>query len=146
MYFPIFVGSALLHLLAAHPRIVALFGIAGTVSLLVAPHGPGNYRGTAGYLERLDAQIGETAPIASEYRTRAERTADTMIENGRPEDIEAAVDRALRACGSGCTDLSTPLVLKDPRLLKRVLVISDLDRRVEAARSLATGSRPAVNP
>ena len=27
MYFPIFAGSALLHLLAAHPRIVALFGI-----------------------------------------------------------------------------------------------------------------------
>jgi hypothetical protein len=146
MYFPIFAGSAILHLLAAHPRIVALFGIAGTVSLLFAPHGPGNYRGTAAYLERLDAQIGETAPIASEYRTRAERAADTMIENGRREEIESAVDRALRACGPGCTDLSTPLILSNKELLKRVLVISDLDRRVEAARGTATGSSPAVNP
>ena len=146
MYFPIFAGSALLHLLAAHPRIVALFGIAGTVSLLFAPHGPGNYRGTAAYLERLDVQVGETAPIASEYRTRAERAVDAMLENGRPEEIESAVDRALRACGPGCTDLSTPLVLGDKDLLRRVLVISDLDRRVEAARGIVTASAPAVNP
>ena len=146
MYFPIFAGSALLHLLAAHPRIVALFGIAGTVSLLFAPHGPGNYRGTASYLERLDAQIGETAPIASEYRTRAESAAASMIERGRSEEIESAIDRALRACGSGCTDLSTPLVMKDQELLKRVLVLSDLDRRVEAARAITTGSAASVNP
>ena len=146
MYFPIFAGSALLHLLAAHPRIVALFGIAGTVSLLFAPHGPGNYRGTAAYLERLDAQIGETAPIASEYRTRAEHAVEALIDNGRREEIESAVERALRACGSGCTDLSTPLVMGNKELLKRVLVISDLDRRVEAARGLATASAPAVNP
>ena len=146
MYFPLFTGSALLHLLAAHPRIVALFGIAGTVSLLFAPHGPGNYRGTAAYLERLDAQIGETAPIASEYRIRAERAVDAMIENGRHEEIESAVDRALRACGPGCTDLATPLVMSNKELLRRVLVISDLDRRVEAARSVAAGSAPAVNP
>jgi hypothetical protein len=146
MYFPIFVGSGLLHLLAAHPRIVALFGIAGTVSLLVAPHGPGNFRGTAAYLERLDVQIGETAPIASEYRSRAESAAAAMIDRGRPEEIESAVDRALRACGSGCTDLSTPLVMASPELLRRVLVMSDLDRRVEAARDVATASAPAVNP
>jgi hypothetical protein len=146
MYFPIFVGSALLHLLAAHPRIVALFGIAGTVSLLVAPHGPGNYRGTAAYLERLEIQIGETAPIASEYRTRAEGAADAMIENGRPEEIESAVVRALRACGSGCTDLSTPLVMGDQELLRRVLVIADLDRRVEAARAIGASGAAAVTP
>ena len=146
MYFPIFAGSALLHLIAAHPRIVALFGIAGTVSLLFSPHGPGNYRGTAAYLERLDAQIVETAPIASEYRARAERAADAMIENGRPEEIEVVVARALRACGSGCTDLSTPLVMSDKQLLKRVIVLSDLDRRVEAARALANKAAQAVNP
>jgi len=146
MYFPIFAGSALLHLLAAHPRIVALFGIAGTVSLLFAPHGPGNYRGTAAYLERLDAQIGETAPIASEYRIRAERTADAMIENGQREEMESAVDRALRACGPGCSDLAMPLVMGNKELLKRVLVLSDLDRRVEAARGLAASSASAVNP
>ena len=143
MYFPIFAGSALLHLLAAHPRIVALFGIAGTVSLLLAPHGPGNYRGTAAYLERLDAQIGETAPIASEYRTRAERAVEAMIENGRPEEIESAVNRALRECGSGCTDLSTPLIMDNKELLRRVLVLSDLDRRVEAARAIASGDAHA---
>jgi hypothetical protein len=146
MYFPIFVGSGLLHLLAAHPRIVALFGIAGTVSLLVAPHGPGNFRGTAAYLERLDVQIGETAPIASEYRTKAEGAAAATIERGRPEEIQSAVDRALRACGSGCSDLSTPLVTGNKELLRRVLVLSDLDRRVEAARGIATASPPAVNP
>ena len=140
MYFPIFTGSGLLHLLAAHPRIGALFGIAGTVSLLVSPHGPGNYRGTASYLERLDAQIAETAPIATEYRTRAERVAETLIATGRPEDIETAVDRALRACGAGCTDLSTPIVVANKELLQRVLVLADLDRRVEAARAIAGGA------
>ena len=146
MYFPVFAGSALLHLIAAHPKIVALFGIAGTVSLLYSPHGPGNYRGTAAYLERLDAQIAETAPIASEYRTRAEHVAAAMIENGRPEEIEAAVDRALRACGAGCTDLSTPLITGDKELLKRVIVLSDLDRRVEAARAIEKAAAAAVNP
>jgi hypothetical protein len=146
MYFPIFAGSALLHLIAAHPRIVALFGIAGTVSLLLSPHGPGNYRGTAAYLERLDAQIVETAPIASDYRTRAERAAAALIDNGQPEEIESAVERALQACGSGCTDLSTPLIMGDKELLRRVIVLADLDRRVEAARAIAAGSAPAVNP
>jgi len=146
MYFPIFAGSALLHLIAAHPRIVALFGIAGTVSLLLSPNGPGNYRGTAAYLERLDTQIAETAPIASEYRTRAERSAAAIIENGRPEEIEAAVDRALEACGSGCTDLSTPLIMGDKELLRRVIVLADLDRRVEAARAVAAAASAAVNP
>jgi hypothetical protein len=146
MYFPIFAGSALLHLLAAHPRIVALFGIAGTVALLLAPHGPGNYRGTAAYLDRLEAQISEEAPIASEYRTHAERAAATMLEAGRPEDIEAAVEHALRVCGSGCTDLSTPLVMRDQELLRRVLVLSDLDRAVQAARGSTTAPAAAVNP
>jgi hypothetical protein len=146
MYFPIFVGSALLHLLAAHPRLVALFGIAGTVALVLAPHGPGNYRGTAAYLERLDTQISEQAPMASEYRTTAERAAAAMLEAGRPEELEAAVEHALRACGSGCTDLSTPLVMRDRELLKRVLVLSDLDRGVQAARGGATAPAAAVNP
>jgi hypothetical protein len=145
MYFPVFVGSALLHLLAAYPRVVALFGIAGTVALLIAPHGPGSYRGTAAYLDRLDAQISETAPIASEYRTRADRAVAAMLEAGRPEEIEAAVEHALSTCGSGCSDLSTPLVMRNQELLRRVLVLSDLDRRVEAAR-VATAPAAAVNP
>jgi hypothetical protein len=138
MYFPVFVGSALLHLLAAHPKVVALFGIAGTVALLMSPHGPGSYRGTA--------QISETAPIASEYRNRAERAVATMLEAARPEDIEAAVEHALSVCGPGCTDLSTPLVMRDKELLRRVLVLSDLDKRVEAARRITTAPAVAVNP
>jgi hypothetical protein len=145
MYFPIFVGSALLHLLAAYPRIVALFGIAGTVAMLVAPHGPGSYRGTAAYLDRVDAEISERAPIAAESQARAERAVTAMLDAGRREEIEAAVERALSACGPGCTDLSTPLVMQDQQLLKRVLVLSDLDKRVEAARSV-TLPAAAVNP
>jgi len=145
MYFPIFVGSALLHLLAAHPRLVALFGIAGTVALVLAPHGPGNYRGTAAYLERLDDEISEQAPIASEHWSDAERATAAMLEAGRKEEIEAAVDHALQACGSGCSDLSTPLVMRNPELLRRVLVLADLDRNVETARRRATAPA-AVNP
>jgi hypothetical protein len=129
----------------AHPRIVALFGIAGTVGLVLAPHGPGNYRGTAAYLERLDAQISKQTPIVSEQRSDAERAATVLLDSGRQEQIEAAVDHALKACGSGCSDLSTPLVMRNQELLRRVLVLADLDTKVETARRGATAPA-AVNP
>jgi hypothetical protein len=146
MYFPIFFGSSLLHLIAAHPRLVAMFGIAGTVALAIAPHGPGRYAGTAGYIERLDARLIANGQQATEWRVDAERVADDMLAEGRRDEIESAVDHTLRQCGAGCTDLATPIVLGDPELLKRVLVLYQLDKMGEAARAVPATPRLAVNP
>ena len=58
MYFNVFGGSALLHLLAGHPRIVAAFGIAGTVAILVSPLGPGKHPGSEAYAQAIDQWLG----------------------------------------------------------------------------------------
>ena len=57
MYIQMFGGSALLHLLAAHPKVVALFGIAATATMLMTPLGPGGYIGSGGHLDRIEAAV-----------------------------------------------------------------------------------------
>jgi len=73
MYFNMFGGSALLHLLAGHPRVIAAFGIAATVTMLVTPLGPGKQVGSEGYASAVDRTIhtvedNEIRQIASELR------------------------------------------------------------------------------
>src|SRR5215204_1187243 len=57
MYVPTFGGSGLLHLLAAHPRVVAIFGVAMTVGALNAPHAPGRLVGTASHIEQIESAV-----------------------------------------------------------------------------------------
>ena len=128
MYFQTFGGSALLHLLAAHPRVVALFGIPATVTMLMAPQGPGRYAGTAGHLERLEAAIRPQAGLTEERQVFAERRAAQMLERHEGAEISAAVGEMLRRCGSGCTDISSNSIVSDPAMLRRVLYLYELDQ------------------
>ena len=102
------------------------------------------------YTKLEGTDIGRLTQELREHGIRVQGSTIIGLEHHTPdniiEEIESAVDRALRACGPGCTDLATPLVMSNKELLRRVLVISDLDRRVEAARNVAAGSAPAVNP
>jgi hypothetical protein len=128
MYLQAYGGSALLHLLAAHPKVVAAFGIAATVAMLIAPHGPGRYVGTATHLTRLESALGGQAQVTGARQHDAERAATLMLESERDHEIISAIEHTLRRCGSGCTDLSTRRVARDPVLLRRVLVLYELDR------------------
>jgi hypothetical protein len=138
MYLQTYGGSALLHLLAAHPKIVAAFGIAATVAMLIAPHGPGRYVGTATHLARLESALAGQTHASAIRQQQAEQAASAMLEGDREHDIFAAIEYTLRRCGSGCTDLSTRRVARDPVLLRRVLVLYELDRAA-TGRDVAVG-------
>lgn len=143
MYFQTFGGSALLHLLLGHPRLIALLGIAATVALTGAPHGPGRYGGTGDYLDRIEANMIQGLETTEEHQERALRAASEMLEYERTAQIEAAVGHVLRQCGPSCTDLTTPIVIDDPDLLKGVLVLYQLDKFSTASRT-ADGAPPSA--
>lgn len=145
MYVNVFGGSALLHLLVGYPRVILALGIAGTVIATSGPQGPGRHLGTKNYLVRLDADIGQRV-ANSEVAERAARQAVTdMLEDYAPKKIETAVAETLRACGPGCTDLSTPIVIRDQELLRRVLLLHELNRMATPARARASAADGAVS-
>ena len=130
MYLSAFGGSGLLHLLAAHPRVAAVFGIAATVSMLASPLGSGRFAGTADHLEKIERSMSDTGLATVARQARAEREASALLERGNQEAIDAAVASVLRSCGSGCTDLSTATIARDPELLRGVLILHELDEAV----------------
>jgi hypothetical protein len=142
MYLNTFGGSALLHLLMGYPRLILVFGIAGTVAMTATPHGPGRYAGTGAYMAQLDAAYKpRLAEAAAEQQARTGATG--MLERSNAEEIQAAVEHTLEQCGPGCTDLTTSIVIHEPALLRRVLVLYQLDqaatrKRVGASNAAAT--------
>jgi hypothetical protein len=143
MYFHIFGSSGLLHLLAGHPKVVAFIGIAGTVALLVSPHGPGRQVGAGRYLDQIDSAVGARAGYTADMEAEAHREALRMIEENQPGEIEDAIRYTLRQCGAGCVDVTTRAVLTDRALLERVLVLHELDRGQQAG---ATGRGQQAGP
>ena len=138
MYLHTLGGSALLHLLFGYPRLILLFGVAGIVAMTATPHGPGRYAGTGAYLAQLDAAFAPRLAEAAAQQ-QARQAATDMLERFEPGEIHAAIEHTLEKCGPGCTDLATPFVITDPDLLRRVLVLYQLDQA--ATRARATGPR-----
>jgi hypothetical protein len=136
MYINTLGGSALLHLLVAYPRLVLIFGLAGTVAMTAAPHGPGRYAGTGAYMAQLDAAFKPRLADAATERQAQARVTE-MLERSDGAEIHAAVEHTLDQCGPGCTDVATPIVIDDPELLRRVLVLYQLDHAAAEARALA---------
>src|SRR5688572_6008672 len=120
MYLNTFGGSALLHLLIGYPRLILMFGIAGTVAMTATPHGPGRYAGTGAYMAQLDAAV-KPRLIDAATEQQARLRATDMLERFEGAEIRAAVAHMLEQCGSGCTDLATPIVIDQPELLRQVL-------------------------
>jgi hypothetical protein len=139
MYLNTYGGSALLHLLIGYPRLILVFGLAGTVAMTTAPQGPGRYLGTGAYMAQLDAAFKPRLVDAAGENQARQRAVD-MLERFDDREITAAVAHTLRQCGAGCTDLATPIVIDDPELLRRVLVLYQLDRVGSGVRSAATGT------
>ena len=146
MYLNVFGGSALLHLLLGYPKVILALGIAGAVAATTAPQGPGRHLGTAHYLAQLDASIGSRVANSADAEKAARQSVTDLLEAYDPAVIETRVAETLRACGPGCTDLSTPIVIRDPDLLRRVLLIHELDRvvRDRAATNRLGADRPGA--
>ena len=140
MYLTTIGGSGLLHLLAAYPRVVGTLGLAATVAMLLSPAGPGRQIGTARSLAQLDRTIAEHAASAPSSRDRAEAAAAAMLERANGGEITAAVGEVLEHCGAGCTDLTSAAVIRDATLLRRVLVLQQLDKGAGSAAATRTGA------
>jgi hypothetical protein len=145
MYLPTLGGSGLLHLLAAHPRVVAIFGVAATVGALIAPHATGQLVGTAHHIETIESAIRPQAAVAEERQTEAEEEAVRLLQQNDRAEIESAVRRMLRVCGTGCTDISTDRVLRDRALLLEVLMLSELDKMARKPRTDVAGGAPQTD-
>jgi hypothetical protein len=78
------------------------------------------------------------ADAAAEQQAR-QRTL-VMLERFDDDEILAAVEHTLQQCGPGCTDLATPIVIDNPDLLRRVLVLYQLDQAATRARAAAPRS------
>ena len=140
MYLTTIGGSGLLHLLAAYPRVVGTLGLAATVAMLLSPSGPGRQIGTARSLAQLDRSITARTASAPTSRDHAEAAAEAMLERANESEITAAVGDVLERCGAGCTDLTSAAVISDATLLRRVLVMQQLDDTAKAAAAARDGS------
>ena len=143
MYLNTYGGSALLHLLIGYPRLVLMFGLAGTVTMTMSPLGPGRYAGTGAYMAQLDAAYKPRLADAAAEQSARQRAA-LMLERLDDAEIREAVAFTLRQCGPGCTDLATPIVIEDPELLRQVLVLYQLDQAATAAHAAAAGTDAAA--
>ena len=126
-------GSALLHLLIGYPRLVLIFGLAGLVGMTSTPHGPGRFGGTGAYLAQLDSAFKpRLAEAAAEQQARqaAHRHARTLRR--QPDSGAGRVHAA--GVWSRMHGLATPIVIDDPALLRRVLVLYQLDLAATGAR------------
>jgi hypothetical protein len=127
MYFNFLGGSALLHLLAAHPKVVAVFGIVASVSLLATPLGPQNYFGTGRYVRALEQTLKTHEVVGDAAVAQAAAETRRLATESGP-DIEAAIRRVLEDCGRGCADLTPAIVMNDEGLRRAALSLSVLNR------------------
>ena len=128
MYFSFLGGSALLHLLAAHPKVVGAIGIAAAVGLLVAPNGVHHYIGAGQHMAHIERSMIANEVVDDLTIADVEASAARLAEMPRG-DIEAAVREALHECGRACGALTPAVVMDDADLLAKALYVAELDRR-----------------
>jgi hypothetical protein len=126
MYFNVFGGSTLLHLLAGHPRLVAAFGVVGSVALLASSVSHGHYLGAAPYAQKLDQVIVEHSVVDQGTITKATRMANKLGRQS-PRVVNRAVRRTLASCGGHCAELTPAMVERNKKLLKTALFVYELD-------------------
>ena len=127
MYFNSFGGSTLLHVLAAHPRVVATLGIAGTVAMLTTSLGRTDYVGASRYASALDSAIATYSRVDDALIENA-FASSVRLQAAQNSNMRAAVRDALKACGKGCAELTPAIVENDRTLLKKALLVAELDR------------------
>ncbi len=126
MYFTSFGGSALLHILVSHPRIVAAFGLVSTLVALSTPFGPRSFAGAESYAVHLERRIADAELVDAGLLTRADSRVTALLATS-PEKVEPMVRALLATCGSQCTSLTVNQVMEQPELLRQMLTLSELD-------------------
>jgi len=138
-----FGGSALIHLLASHPRIVAFFGVSALVgTLLQSPFGTPEVMGTAGYVQQLEQVARQHHAIDPEIVAHAHKTARVLAQLPTSRLTEIVGD-TLRECGAGCNRVHMTEVFKNRELLTDLLLLYTLNqanaqRTVVRVRAAAT--------
>lgn len=128
MYFGFLGGSALLHLLAAHPKVVAALGIVTTVGMLATSMGPMNYLGSGQQMRRIERSVTANHVVDDAAVAGVDLVARRMATMPVSE-LEPVVRQVLRQCGNGCASLTPAVVMNDEALLHSALIVSELDRR-----------------
>ena len=128
MYFGFLGGSALLHLLAAHPKVVAAFGIVATVAMVTTANGPQNYIGSGQEMRRIERSVVAQQLVADADIAGVNEVARRLAEESR-EEIEPMVRQVLSQCGQGCASLTPAIVMRDEALLRSALIVWELERR-----------------
>ena len=126
MYFNTFGGSALLHLLAGYPRVVAAIGIAATAAMLASPLGPGKHPGSEAYLRAIDSQMSSRGDVDAAMIVQASEAAARLAQQPK-KVVHEAVLETLRVCGSHCVELTPAIVENDPTLLRDALLVYQLE-------------------
>jgi hypothetical protein len=127
MYMNFLGGSALLHILAAHPKVVATLGVAATIATLCAPLAPRSLAAITSHAATLETAAASASTLSD---ARAEELRQPLVMDETA--INQAITRALDGCGAPCHDLSPTLVLNDPQLLAKALFVAALDREAHA--------------
>ena len=127
MYVNFLGGSALLHILAAHPKVVATLGVAATIATLCGPLAPRSQAAITSHAAALETAAASASAL-SDARAEELRRPLVMDETA----INQAIARALDACGAPCHDLSVTLVLNAPELLEKALFVAALDAEAAA--------------
>ena len=130
MYFHFLGGSALLHLLAAHPKIVAVFGIVATIGMLSTSTAPHTTLGLGRHARDVERSLTREGRVDEEF-VRAAGALSNASDLSRAQ-VEAAVRHFLAQCGTGCNDLTPAVVMGDAKLLQKALFVAALDRRSAA--------------
>jgi hypothetical protein len=140
VYFSFLGGSALLHLLAAHPKVVGALGIAAAVGLLAAPNGVHHYIGAGQQMAHIERSVVASEAVDDLTVAQAEASAARLAQMPRGV-VEAAVRQALRECGRACGTLTPAVVMNDRELLPKALYVAELDR---LARDIAPLTREQI--
>lgn len=130
MYFPSFLfgGSSFIHLLASHPRAVAVFGLGALLSTLWTPLGTPNVVGTAGQLARMEHHARALDTEDATTVRRAQESARVMVQRATPAQLAELVDTTLGQCGVACIDVDRGAVLANRALLHDVILLHELER------------------
>lgn len=137
MYFGFLGGSALLHLLAAHPKVLAMLGIAATVSMLGTSLGPRNYLGAGRQMTRIEQRLAPSQLVDAAAVEGLATTARRLATMPAAE-VESMVREVLRQCGNWCEGLTPAIVMNDASLLQSALVASELERRSASVQPLTS--------
>src|SRR3989344_3700405 len=115
--------SALIHIAAQHPKVVATLGIIGIVSLLMSPVGPGEHIGSKGIIEKQESVIIAQYPGLIKIQERAE-AAFREVKHKQLSDSN--IRYVLNSCAA-CADIGIDSIKSNNELNEEVSFLFFLD-------------------